>query len=189
MDETGFWRVIDPLKSLAVDAREARLAAVLAEMPESDVHAFAAEYTKVMNRAYTWDLWGAGYVVMQGCSDDGFKEFRNWLISEGRVTFEAVLAEPDRLVEITRIPVSPEPELGDWPMLSDLDLIALDALGAFDSPDPGDTERLGEITDRFEVGPREPTGVPLDEEADALSARYPRLWKLYGPDGSRRRGR
>jgi len=189
MDEARFWSVIEPLKSLAVDEREPSLAAVLVELPPEDVQMFAAEYQKVMNRAYTWDLWGAGYVVMQGCSDDGFKEFRNWLISEGRDVYEAVLREPDRLAELARIPVSPEPELGDWPMLGQLDLIALDLLGGFDSPNPVDTTRLHEITDGFEASPHEPSGEPFEEDPAVLSARYPRLWKIYGPGGSRERGR
>jgi len=125
---------------------------------------------------------------MQGCSDDGFKEFRSWLVSKGRTVYEAVLAEPDRLAEITSLPVSPEPELGDWPMLAELDLIQLELLGAFESPDSVDTARLSGIQTGWEHGPPETLCVAWEESDVALSARYPRLWKLYRPGGKRSRG-
>jgi hypothetical protein len=187
IDEARFWSLIEPLRSLPLAWREPHLAGVLADLADDEVLAFAAEYEKAKVRAYTWELWGAGYVVMQGCSDDGFKEFRNWLISEGRATFEAVLAEPDRLAELATIPVSPEPELGDWPMLPELDLIVLGRLGAFDSPDPMDDARLVEISRSFPPIPSQPAGTAWEESDAVLSTRYPRLWKLYGPNGTRRR--
>jgi hypothetical protein len=188
MDEQRFWEMLEPLRSMPLAIREAQLAADLEALSEAEVSAFAQQFQRAVDRAYTWDLWGAAYVVMGGCSDDGFKEFRNWLISEGRVTYEAVLASPDRLAELAPIPVSSEPELGDWPMLPNLDLIALDRLGAFDSLDFGDTSRrLDEIQEGWDVRPAEPAGEPFEESDDALSRRFPRLWKLYGPNGERRR--
>jgi len=48
-------------------------------------------------RAARWDLWGAAYVINGGCSDDGFIDFRYGLVSQGRATFEAALADPDSL--------------------------------------------------------------------------------------------
>ncbi|WP_449342020.1 DUF4240 domain-containing protein [Streptomyces aurantiogriseus] len=36
------------------------------------------------DRAYTWDLWGAAWVLLDGASDDAFDFFRCWLIGQGR---------------------------------------------------------------------------------------------------------
>lgn len=42
-------------------------------------------------------LWAAGYLINDGCSDDGFEYFRAWLIAQGREVFERVVADPDAL--------------------------------------------------------------------------------------------
>jgi hypothetical protein len=41
------------------------------------------------------------YEIDGGCSDDGFIDFRSWLVMQGREVFETVMAAPDYLGEIT----------------------------------------------------------------------------------------
>jgi hypothetical protein len=42
-------------------------------------------------------VWGAAFLMNGGCSDDGFRYFRDWLVSEGEAVFEAALDDPESL--------------------------------------------------------------------------------------------
>jgi Protein of unknown function (DUF4240) len=53
-------------------------------------------------RAYTWDIWGAAFVIVDGCSDDCFRDFRAYLISLGSRAFAAALRYPDSLAPIVQ---------------------------------------------------------------------------------------
>lgn len=105
MPEDAFWALVD---QAAVEGRadgEARCAALaraLALLPADDILAFDGAYALALDRACTWDLWGAAALIHGGCSDDGFDYFRDWLISRGRVIYEAALADPDTLVAPAR---------------------------------------------------------------------------------------
>ncbi len=52
-----------------------------------------------MDRAYSWPLWAAAYIIHGGCSDDSFSDFRASLISRGRRSFESAVADPESLVD------------------------------------------------------------------------------------------
>ena len=60
---------------------------MLTGLTPQDVVSFELAFGHEVQRAYTWDLWGAAYVVHGGASDDGFVYFRHWLISKGRRVF------------------------------------------------------------------------------------------------------
>lgn len=103
MDESRFWRLVDAAKAQAGASEHARppaLRAALADLPAAEIQAFQRVYDGMIARANRWDLWGAAYLMNGGCSDDGFRYFRDWLISEGRAIFEAALADPDSLAEL-----------------------------------------------------------------------------------------
>ena len=57
---------------------------------------------QLLLKANTWKLWAAAYVMNGGCSDDGFRYFRDWLISEGRALFERAVKDPDALSAVPR---------------------------------------------------------------------------------------
>ena len=107
-----FWAAIAPAAQVqGAEARNAALAAALSPLDEDALQAFYADFDRTLTRAYRSDLWAAAYAAMGGCSDDGFEYFRCWLISEGRETFEAVLADPSRLIAPLRaLPEGEEPE-------------------------------------------------------------------------------
>jgi len=50
--------------------------------------------------AYKYGLWSAACILTHGCSDDGFIDFRTWLIAQGRETYLAALKDPDSLVMV-----------------------------------------------------------------------------------------
>ena len=53
----------------------------------------------MMDRAYSYKLWGAAYVINGGCGDDTFNDFRSSLISRGHSCFERATADPDSLAD------------------------------------------------------------------------------------------
>ena len=105
-------------------------------------------------------MWGAAYVIEDGCSDDCFRDFRAYLISLGRGPYETALSEPDALAP-TR---AATPRAGDWENADD---VASDAYQSVTGQDiPGDSSDLSGV----------PRGTPWDDDhAEALVHRYPRL--------------
>ncbi|MEU2058905.1 DUF4240 domain-containing protein [Streptomyces sp. NPDC013455] len=170
MDETEFWELIDAAREAAGGDPEEQADALLDRLLQLDpdlVLDFARHFEARYNRAYRWDLWGAAWLLLDGCSDDAFDFFRCWLIGQGRVVFEGALHEPDALAEL---------------------------LGEFDEEIDGDGEELGYAADEayeqltgtvapdlgIAPAPAEPEGTPLDlENEQVLAQRYPRLWERF----------
>ena len=51
--------------------------------------------------AYKYGLWDAASVIKEyGCSDDGFIDFRAWLIAQGKDVYLNALKDPDTLADI-----------------------------------------------------------------------------------------
>ncbi len=50
--------------------------------------------------AYKYGLWSAAIVMCEGCTDDGFMDFRGWLIAQGREVYMAALKDPDSLADV-----------------------------------------------------------------------------------------
>jgi len=100
-----FWAIVEKSKAAAgvdLNRRPAALELILASLSLDAIQAFQKQYEQQLLKANRWDLWGAAYVMNGGCSDDGFRYFRDWLISEGRQLFESALAAPDSLAAIPR---------------------------------------------------------------------------------------
>lgn len=58
----------------------------------------ACAYTSL---AYQYGLWTAASVMERGgCTDDGFIDFRGWLIAQGREVYMAALKDPDSLADV-----------------------------------------------------------------------------------------
>ena len=100
MDDDRFWALVAAAREAAGDADEDRiegLEQVLLTHHPDDVLEFQRHYDDRLARAWRWDVWGAAFVMRGGCSDDGFRHFRDWLISEGEAVFEAALDDPESL--------------------------------------------------------------------------------------------
>ena len=50
--------------------------------------------------AYKYGLWTAASLLMDGCTDDLFIDFRAWLIAQGKTVYMAALENPDSLAEV-----------------------------------------------------------------------------------------
>src|SRR5215467_7457478 len=102
MPADQFWQIIEraaPPNHDSDDLHMEALRAVLRELSLEEIISFEVAFRRYLNEAYTWELWGAAYVINSGCSDDGFEYFRRWLVSKGRDVYELALADPDSLAQ------------------------------------------------------------------------------------------
>ena len=166
MDESTFWELIESTRAAAGNdtGRQSELLAdSLTELSPDAIVEFERIRQRLDERAYTWDLWGAAYVIEDGCSDDCFRDFRNYVISLGRDPFEAAMRDPDSLAVVAE-----DAETGNW---ENADTVAGDAYSSVTGGDfPLDDSDLS----------GRPAGTPWDEDRlDELAQRYPRLFARF----------
>src|SRR5271154_131804 len=102
MDD-AFWNIIEIASRSAVNDSlriEDALSRDLMKRPPQEIEQFQQTLKSKLDTAYTWELWGAAYLINGGCSDDGFEYFRCWLITRGRAIFESAVANPDSLADL-----------------------------------------------------------------------------------------
>jgi Protein of unknown function (DUF4240) len=167
MDRDEFWRIVDAARSGAVDddefleAVESRLRTL---KPEELVE-FEGHFTELRAASYSRDLWGAAYLMNGGCSDDGFEDFRAWLIAQGRETFERALQDPDTLATLS----NPEGSLEDFLYV---------ASGLYE--DETGAEMPDSVLIFQGMGPPDlGEGWDFDDAAE-MKKRYPKLFAMYG---------
>jgi hypothetical protein len=162
MDEAAFWQLIADTRTAAgndTGRQSGLLEQRLSRLPAQQIVDFQRIRHRLDQQAYTWDIWGAAYVIEDGCSDDCFRDFRSYLISLGRGPYEAALKNPDSLA-----PVVQDAETGDW---ENADSVAGDAYQSATGNDipTGDSDLSGN-----------PRGTPWDsKDQEMLVRRYPGL--------------
>lgn len=135
MTEDEFWALVDAWSGEPGDraAREDLLRARLLRLTPAAVAAFQAHLERAVEAAYTRPLWDAATRIEGGrCSDDGFEYFRLWLVAQGRAVYEAALAAPDTLADLSAIrALSGRPvqdwDDDEWPEWEELDYLAQSA--------------------------------------------------------------
>ena len=95
-----FWQIVDASSDKDEDAQIARFRGTLDKLSDQDLVDFISLYWAVDSELYTMRLWAAAYLINGGASDDGFTDFRAWLIARGRLITERALADPDSLAEL-----------------------------------------------------------------------------------------
>ncbi|PAY16369.1 molybdate metabolism regulator [Rhodopirellula sp. SM50] len=143
-----------------MDSQVTHLRELLSELSAKEVGSFDNTFTKLYHDAYRWDLWAAGYIIEGGCGDDGFTDFRYWLISMGREVYDNAMADVESLATVAFAPgieVTRFEEFG---------YIARDVLRRMDASD----DDAGIM--QFEH-PTSPAGEEWDD--DDLRTRYPKL--------------
>ncbi|MEU8622143.1 DUF4240 domain-containing protein [Streptomyces sp. NPDC048623] len=172
MDETEFWEIIDSTREGAEGDPEEHadlLVERLTRLDPDSVVDFARHFEARYNRAFSWELWGAATVLLDGAADDTFDWFRCWLIGQGREVFEGAVHDPDALAELLD---DFDPEID-----GDGEELGFAADEAYEQLTGAETPELG-------IPPQgaEPQGTPFDLDDDGvLAARFPRLWARFGP--------
>ncbi|GAA2653299.1 DUF4240 domain-containing protein [Paractinoplanes durhamensis] len=111
MRTDDFWAVIGRATAdrPATPAEVAkRAAADLATCEPEEIVAWARHLDKVMVASGTEDLWAAAYLIHGGCTEEGFDNFRGWLIAHGRETVARSVKSPDDLAEMPAVRAASE---------------------------------------------------------------------------------
>lgn len=162
MDIDRFWQLVEAAKVQADGDTEARVEALyagLGGLDPAELQSFQNHYDQLIALSYRWDLWAAAYIINGGCSDDGFRYFRDWLISEGRATFERALKDSDSLADLPHV---------DPAELESFGYVALDL---------HEEKGAGRMPRGAAMQEGEPAGEPWDE--DAVGDLLPRLDAKY----------
>ena len=104
MDPDAFWDLIAGAKRECGQDMDASLQwlterlTTLGPQQAQDFHDILHGYKHL---AYKYGLWTAATLMCgNGCSDDGFMDFRAWLIAQGKEVYLAALADPDSLADV-----------------------------------------------------------------------------------------
>lgn len=102
MSTDAFWSLIAEMKKEYGQDMDASLQWLTGQLtargPQQaqDFHDILHGYQHL---AYQYGLWTAASLMCDGCSDDGFIDFRAWLIAQGKEVYLAALADPDSLAD------------------------------------------------------------------------------------------
>jgi len=162
-----FWDIVEKVHRDSggdMDRKCELLESELRRLSLEEVRSFHRHFDDCEDRAYTWELWAAAYIIGGGCSDDAFSDFRATLISTGRQIFERAVADPQSLADMDYdaesahyegyqyVPTKVERELGG-----------------------------GQRSPRFQPLPAEPSGNSWEE--DKVAELYPKLAAKYDYNG------
>ena len=103
MNKDRFWSIVDRVHRESGGDMERKcelLKGQFAELSAEELQSFNDHFAQADADAYTWELWGAAYVINGGCGDDTFSDFRATLISWGRETYEAAVRSPESLADL-----------------------------------------------------------------------------------------
>lgn len=102
LDEDRYWSIIQQAQDNTedLDEMEDYLIEEVEKLTPQEMVGFYLRTHYLLYKAYTSELWCAGYIINGGCSDDGFEYFRIWLISAGKDIYYNALANPDSLADV-----------------------------------------------------------------------------------------
>lgn len=165
MEIERFWQLMETSHvPQDLDEQAEKIRELLSELPAAEVAGFDQTLRRLLNRAYSWDLWGAAYLVSGGCSDDGFEYFRSWLVAQGKDNYERALSNPDSLANIETLEEEVEFE--------ELWHIAEEVY------ETKTGEQLPATSDQSDNFPELGKGWDFDDY-DIMKQRYPNLYKRF----------
>lgn len=104
INKDTFWKLIQSAKETCgqnmdamMDFLKDRLVSMGSEQAQN-FHDIIHAYEDLADKYGLWDA--AGIMKEYGCSDDGFIDFRAWIIAQGREVYFAALADPDSLADV-----------------------------------------------------------------------------------------
>ena len=104
INQDSFWDLIHETKNACGQDMDAMLAYLkdrlvsMGPTQAQNFHDIIHAYEDLADKFGLWDA--AGIMKEYGCSDDGFIDFRAWLIAQGREVYFAALADPDSLADV-----------------------------------------------------------------------------------------
>ena len=167
MDEDKFWGIIKLTKDKSKNDYEIQqevLSKELHKLTPDKIILFGNRFRFFRGQAYTWELWGAIYIIHGGCGDDSFNDFREWVIGQGKEFYYKTIKDPETLVEVETELI----EETEWEGLGYVPSTVFEEQTGQEMPYPF-KENLETIGNEWE------------EEGDDLKNMFPKLYVKY-PD-------
>lgn len=103
VNEDWFWQIVEEARQRADDDPDTMaelLERRFADAGDDTLRAFQRHLVAASMRLYTWRHAAAAAMACGPVGDDGFTDWRSWVITLGRDTFEHIAADPDNLADI-----------------------------------------------------------------------------------------
>ncbi len=103
MDVVTFWTMIETARNITegdIEKQTQLLIESLSQKSEEEILEFDRIMGDMLTKANRGILWDAAIFIHCGCSEDGFKDFRAWLIAQGGETFKRAIENPESLVDV-----------------------------------------------------------------------------------------
>ncbi len=104
MNDLMFWNLIEAAHRETngdVERQIAALVSALCNMSVDEIFGFENLFIHYLDAAYDERLWAAGSILDE-LSNDGFWDFRAWLILQGRDAYANALDNPENLMSVVR---------------------------------------------------------------------------------------
>ena len=167
-DEDWFWGLIDTSRrgknKFNHDKQVENLTKELTKLGDSQILKFDQIFHHLLDKSYSWNLWGAAYIIDGGCSDDTFDYFRSWLIGQGKTKFNNSIQNPEKLLDF----MNPKTEY-DW---EGLEYCAVDAYEQLTGEEMPVSEN--HFTPAID---KQPKGREWKEKE--LPKLFPKLWEAF----------
>lgn len=180
MTNQVFWELISSSREHGVKQVE-WLIEELSKKTVEDIIGFEMEFNDKLRHSYTSSLWGAAYLLLGGCSDDGFDYFRTWLIAQGEDVFLKAIENPESLNDYLTDEYLETEEYGL--QMEEMMYVAKDA---YTYKITGKTEYDDDAADQFYAAldasgeKYEILDIDIDWEEDDLETMFPILWERFG---------
>lgn len=185
INKESFWDLIHEAKIACGQDMDAMLAYLkdrlvsMGPTQAQNFHDIIHVYEDLADKFGLWDA--AGIMKEYGCSDDGFIDFRAWLIAQGREVYFAALADPDSLADVV--------PYGDcrFEQLSYVGDYAYEQLTGKSAYDQTDQTRYETLLTELEQDIVYKGGIEFPREGPELKQYLPRLCAAHpGWDGKTR---
>ena len=178
MSKDAFWALIQEAKTACgqdMDTMEEYLRGALVSMGPAAARDFHNILHAYEDLAYKYGLWDAASVIKEyGCSDDGFIDFRAWLIAQGQDVYLNALKDPDTLAD-----VQPYGECC-FECLSYVGEHAYKQLTGRSAYDEMEPDRMSKLRDELAKDIVYKDGIEYPREPKDLPRFLPRLCEKYG---------
>lgn len=167
MQEQDFWSII--ADALQEDDIYDHIKLVLSSMSRDEIVSFQNILSRKISAACTFPLLAANFVIASYVSDDGFRDFRAWLVSQGAEKFNKAVIDPESIADW--LDKSVVNEIDGGPMMS----VAHDAYG----------QAYGDEDDFFQKVSFEPDPKMVQKwpkNKTDYRSKYPQLVEKYWND-------
>ncbi|MBR9727579.1 DUF4240 domain-containing protein [Shewanella intestini] len=167
MTPSQFWALVTRTSATqSSDECVAALKMKLSNLDDDELAAFDKWFGQQLRKSYTWDVWGAAYVVTGCDSEHGFTEFQCFLLSLGEQVYHEVINDPDSLAKLDAWPLV---DNYAYPFIEDYDLIAGQIF----------EDRNGHELPFVPAGTHAPAGKKFNQKPKFLRKSYPLLSQAF----------